>query len=139
VNLVIHVEQYDVVGILPSQLESLALVCSAMGVDRRVFIDNTADGVLPEWGFIRYGSLEEWDEAENPQMVYAFTPPATGVDIREIDAPEADAWCAFGPSMGWRSPLPDDTFMWVSVPGGTMNARDVVPIALWEMSSWRAP
>lgn len=130
-KLLIHVEQYDVLGILPSQLESLAHLCTAMGITERAFVDGTPDGIRRAHGFTRYSSLEEWRSAIQSAPVYSFTPD--GQDIRKVDWWDPEGWLAFGPSMGWRP-----TGTTVSIPGGTMNSRDCVPIALWEVSSWQA-
>jgi tRNA(Leu) C34 or U34 (ribose-2'-O)-methylase TrmL len=136
-NLLIHVEQHDVVGVLPSQLESLALLATAMGVGRTAFVDATSDGVRRSAGFERYASLEAWlDQVEGP--IIAFTPDGE-TDIRELRVSD-DAWLVFGPSMGLRrDALGDRVDCWASVPGGVLNSRDAAVIAVWEVSSWRAP
>lgn len=132
-RLLVHVEQYDVVGILPSQLEPLALLCDAMGVEERAFVDGTLDGVKPIAGFTRYGSLTEWRAAGLRDSVVVFDP--TGSDIR-FARPSQDAWMVFGPAMGFAGALAN--FPRVSIPGGVLSSRDAVPIALWEVSRWRA-
>lgn len=134
-KLLVHIEQYDLVGILPSQLESIALVNAAMGVIQAAYVDNTADGFKGVGGFTRYGSMEDFLAAESGPFV-AFS-PVEGEDIRTVEIP-SDAWLVFGPSMGFN----EDSFgsaevTWVKVPGGDMNSRDVVPIALWELSEWQ--
>jgi len=135
-HLLLHVEQYDVVGVLPSQLESLALLTSAMGVDRRAFVDATVDGVRSAEGFERFPSLESFLAEEDGPLV-AFTPDG-GTDIRELSVP-ADMWLVFGPAMGLRpEAFGDRDVTWAAIPGNVLNARDAVPIALWEVSSWRA-
>jgi len=134
VKLLVHVEQYDVVGILPSQLESLALVAAAMGVTETAFVDGTADGVRRAFGFTRYGSLKEFMDAEDGPFV-AFS-PNKGEDIREANLrPLNFAWLVFGPAKGF---LEGDFDAWVKVPGGELNSRDAVPIVLWELSKWQA-
>lgn len=134
-KLLVHIEQYDMVGILPSQLESLALLNKAMGVDRAAYVDGTLDGVKGIGEVIRYGSLEDFLAAEDGPYV-AFSPDE-GEDIRTFEPP-SDAWVLFGPSMGWSDQLAGVDVTWAKVPGGVMNSRDVVPIVLWEMSQWRA-
>ena len=127
-----HVEQYDVIGILPSQLESLALVATAMGITETAFVDGTADGVLRAFGFIRYGSLEEFlDTEEGPFIAFS---PNKGEDLRKADLPSA-GWLVFGPAMGT---LDGDFDAWVKIPGGELSSRDAVPIVLWELSKWQA-
>ena len=126
-----HVEQYDVIGILPSQLESLALVATAMGVTETAFVDGTVDGVHRSFGFTRYGSLKDFmDSQEGPFVAFS---PNKGEDLREADLPPV-SWLVFGPAMGG---LGGDFDAWVKVPGGELNSRDVVPIVLWELSKWR--
>ena len=134
VSLLIHVEQYNVIGILPSQLESLALVARAAGIGRTAFIDSTTDGVMRAWGFTRYGSLAAWLRAERPKHISVFTPG--GIDVRSARRFDDD-WLAFGPAMGFNLP---DFLGWehqlVGIPGGVLNSRDAVPIALWEVMTW---
>lgn len=130
-HLLVHVEQYDVLGILPSQLESLAHLCNAMGIEKRAFIDHTQDGVIERAGFTRYPSFQAWlDDVDTP--IYAFT--TEGDDIRKVDWWAPDGWLAFGPAMGWQ---PHFGHYRVTIPGGMLNSRDAVPIALWEASSWQ--
>ena len=135
-HLLLHVEQYDVVGVLPSQLESLALLCSAMGVERRAFVDATDDGVKSAQGFERFPSLDAF-LAEEGGPIVAFDPNAE-TDIRDLSVPD-DVWLVFGPAMG----LPSYSFgerdvEWAAIPGNVLNSRDAIPIAVWEVSSWRA-
>lgn len=130
-KLLVHVEQYDVAGILPSQLESLALLAKAMGVTDTAYIDGTADGVRRAYGFTRYGSIQEFmEKTQGPRLGFS---PVKGVDVRAASA--KDAWLCFGPAMGW---LEGDYDAWVHIPGGELNSRDAVPIALWEASKWQA-
>jgi len=131
VRLLVHVEQYDVVGILPSQLESLALVATAMGVTETAFVDRTLDGVRRKAGFERYGSLQHFMDAHDGPFV-GFS-PSKGEDLREARIPPS-AWLVFGPAMGALEGRFDS---WVKVPGGELNSRDAVPIVLWELSKWR--
>lgn len=134
-KVAICIEQYDMVGILPSQIESLALLKTAMGVTEGAYIDCTPDGFLHPGNFTKYSSWDAFFAAETGPFI-AFSPD-DGEDIRTLE-PANDAWLLFGPSMGWNDILDGVTVTWAKVPGGTMNARDVVPIALWEISSWRA-
>ena len=131
-KLLVYVEQYDVVGILPSQLESIAHLVTAMGITEAAYIDNTADGFSGIGGFTRYASLAEFIEHEHGPFV-AFSPD-TGEDIRTLNPP-AEAWLVFGPAMGWSDVKFDK---WAKIPGGVLNSRDAVPIAVWETSKWRA-
>lgn len=136
VNLLVHVEQYDVLGILPSQLESLALLTSALGVGRAAFVDGTADGVRRAFGFERYGRLGEWLVGAEGRIV-ALDPDAD-LDIRDVTPQDGD-WYVFGPAMGF----PPESFggrdvTWARVPVGVLNSRDAVPIVMWEVSPWRA-
>ncbi len=133
-KLLVHVEQYDMVGILPSQLESLALLDTAMGITEAAYIDCTPDGFEHPGGFTKYDSLDAFLTAESGPFV-AFAP--TGEDIRTATIGNNDSWLLFGPSMGWADTLDNTSVQWVSIPGGTMNSRDVVPIAIWELSGWR--
>lgn len=133
VRLLVHVEQYNVVGILPSQLEPLALLCDAMGIEERAFVDGTLDGVKAASGFTRYGSLTEWMDAA-PRTAMAFFDP-TGTDIRSVRL-SSDTWLVFGPAMGFAGALAEQPR--ISIPGGVLSSRDAVPIALWEVSRWRA-
>lgn len=130
-NLLVHVEQYDVVGILPSQLESLNLVCTLTGVNKAAYIDNTLDGFPNVAGFTRYGSMDEFNAAETGPKVY-FS-PNKGTDVRDLTVSD-DTWIVFGPSMGWGELEADN---WAHVPGDTLNSRDAAAIALWELSQWR--
>ena len=134
-RLVVHVEQYDVVGILPSQLESIALLNTAMGVTEAAYIDNTKDGFPHVGGFTRYGSLEEFLDLNDRLIVFS---PTKGEDIRSIKCIPQDTWLMFGPAMGFSSDALDGkNIMWAKIPGGEINSRDAVPIALWETSRWR--
>lgn len=134
-KLLVHIDQYDMVGILPSQLESLSLLCSAMGVSQAAYIDNTLDGFKNIGGFTKFKSLSEFLEIENGPFI-VFTPNGAE-DIRETDIPE-DSWLIFGPSMGFQKEDFDKVeTIKIKVPGGTMNSRDVVPIALWKYSKWQ--
>jgi hypothetical protein len=133
-KVVICIEQYDVVGILPSQIESLALLNTAMGVTEAAYVDCTPDGFKHPGGFTKYGSWEAFFATETGPFV-AFSPDS-GDDLRS-HTPPADAWLMFSPSMGWGTILDTVTVSWVQIPGGVMNSRDVVPIALWELSTWR--
>lgn len=130
-RLLVHVEQYDVIGILPSQLESLALVATAMGVTETAFVDGTVDGVRRAFGFTRYGSLKEFmDSQEGPFVAFS---PSKGEDLRKADLPSV-GWLVFGPAMGAL----EGTFdAWVKIPGGELSSRDAVPIVLWELSKWQ--
>lgn len=130
-KLLVHVEQYDVVGILPSQLESLGLLVKSMGISQAAFIDGTIDGVRRSFGFERYENLESFMTAEQGPMI-AFSPK--GRDIRTFEL-TGDAWLIFGPAMGRLEGTFDHRVM---IPGGELNSRDAVPIALWEASKWRA-
>lgn len=136
-HLLIHVEQYDVVGILPSQLESLALACTAFGIERRAFVDGTLDGVRPRFGFERYGSVDAFLAAEGGPIA-AFTPDGQS-DVRDLSVSE-DTWLLFGPAMGLGSiDFGDHNVETVSIPGGVLNSRDAAAIAMWEVSPWRVP
>lgn len=129
--MLVYVEQYDVVGILPSQLESLSLLATAMGVTETAYIDGTADGVRRKFGFTRYGSLEEFmEKTEGPYVGFS---PTKGLDIRTTEF--EDSWLCFGPAMGC---LEGNYDMWAYIPGGELNSRDAVPIVLWETSKWQA-
>jgi hypothetical protein len=131
VKLLVHIEQYDVVGILPSQLESLTLLAHAFGITDAAYIDNTDDGFTGIGEWTRYASLEDFLANETGEMI-AFSPDS-GEDVRTI-APSNDAWLCFGPSMGWS----DTPFTkWSHVPGGVLNSRDAVPIVVWETSKWQ--
>lgn len=136
-NLLVHIEQYDVLGILPSQLESLSHVAKIAGVSRFAFVDGTADGVKRAFDFERYGSLKEWLDVNHPRHITLFT-PSGDVSVADYDA-DPDTWLVFGPSMGADfSELYGYQVELVQVPGGVINSRDVVPIALWELGSWPA-
>ena len=137
VNLLVHVEQYDVQGILPSQLESLALLARAAGVLRRAFIDRTVDGVRRAHGFERYSSLDEWAEKTQPTDVFVFTSDQCHMELRHLRTVQPDAWLLFGPAMGWTS-VPVGAIR-VRIPGGVLNSRDCVPIALWQVGTWPVP
>jgi hypothetical protein len=133
-NLLVHVEQYDVLGILPSQLESLALLCSAMDVKEKGFIDGTVDGVKRSNGFSRYNNIKQFfNEQSGPYIALC---PNKGKDVREISIPN-NAWILFGPSMGWNGLLDDKELDFIQIPGGILNSRDAVPIAMWEFSRWQ--
>jgi hypothetical protein len=137
VNLLIHVEQYDVVGILPSQLESLAHVAKMAGVNRCGFVDATADGVRRCFGFERYASIADWREKEEPSSICVFSPGA-GMCVTEC-RPGQDTWLVFGRSMGiTMSDFDELAVDLVHIPGGDLSSRDAVPIALWEVGSWPA-
>jgi hypothetical protein len=130
VKLLVHVEQYDVLGILPSQLEALALLAKATGVTDTAYIDGTADGVRRAHGFARYGSIQEFmEKTTGPYLGFS---PNKGLDVRT--APFKNAWLCFGPAMGW---LEGNYDAWVHIPGGELSSRDAVPIALWEASKWQ--
>lgn len=137
-KLLVHIEQYDLVGILPSQLESLSLLCSAMRVSKAAYIDNTLDGFKKVGGFDKYKDLDHFLKTEKGPYVM-FTPDG-GEDIRDTKIPE-NAWLVFGPSMGFQKEdfdsINKDEIIKVNVPGGVMNSRDVVPIALWQYSQWQ--
>jgi hypothetical protein len=135
-NLLVHVEQYDVLGILPSQLESLTHVAKMAGISRCAFVDGTADGVKRSFDFERFGSLEGWLEAVQPDHITAFTPTGgRGIE----NGTRQDTWLVFGPSMGWDLSVFDGHEVeLLQIPGGVMNSRDAVPIALWELGSWPA-
>jgi len=133
-KLAVCVEQYDVVGVLPSQLESIALLNSAMGITEAAFIDCTLDGFPNPGGFSLYNNYADFFSIETGPFI-AFS-PTSGEDIRTISIPD-NSWLVFGPSMGWGNVLDGVTVTYCTVPGGTMNSRDVIPIALWETSSWR--
>ena len=133
-KLLVHIEQYDVVGILPSQLESIALLDTAMGVTEAAYLDCTPDGFGGLGQFTRYTSLAEFFAVESGPFV-AFSPE--GDDIRTATIADPDSWLLFGPSMGWGDLLNGVDVQFVSIPGGVMCSRDVVPIAVWELSGWR--
>lgn len=135
-KVLVHIEQYDVVGVLPSQLESLALLNQAMRVEDAAYVDGTPDGVKNANGFKRYGSLQDFLAHEKGPFI-AFS-PSGGEDIRKIRIPK-HAWLLFGPSMGFtRDSFGSTQVTWATVPGGVMNSRDIVPIALWQTSLWQA-
>ena len=124
------VEQYDVLGVLPSQLESLALVATAMGITELVFVDGTMDGVFGT-GITRYATYDDFFAATTGPYVHM---DPNGDDIRTATV-APDSWLVFSPSMGG---LNDYTFdQSLAIPGGVLNARDAIPIAAWETSSWR--
>jgi len=86
-------------------------------------------------GFERYGTLDEWLSTIDCGIV-GFSPNAID-PISDVDC--SDSWLLFGPSMGFRGvDFSSIDMRWASVPGGTLNSRDAVPIVLWEVSSWRA-
>lgn len=132
-KVAICVEQYNMVGILPSQLESIALLNTAMGITDAAYIDLTPDGFDGVGGFTRYASWVDFFAAETGPFI-AFSPDM-GEDVRTLDP--VDAWLLFGPSMGWGDLLNDIDVTWSHIPGGVMNSRDAVPIAIWETSKWR--
>ena len=135
-NLLVHVEQYDVLGVLPSQLESIRYLSLAMGGGRLAFVDATLDGVRAPVGWTRYASLADFLHAADAPLV-AFDPDGSSILQRR---PSPDAWLLFGPSMGWTGDaFGGHSVDLVSIPGGVLNARDVISIAAWEVSAWRAP
>jgi hypothetical protein len=130
-RLLVHVEQYDVIGILPSQLESLGHLVKAMGVTDAAFVDGTVDGIRRTGLFIRYENLKSFmDRNDGPFIGFS---PSKGDDIRDVRF-SPDAWLVFGPSMGNFDASFD---AWVKIPGGELSSRDAVPIALWETSKWQ--
>jgi hypothetical protein len=134
VNLLIHAEQYDVVGILPSQLESIRLLAHSLDVERLAYVDGTVDGIARTPGWERYGTIKSWLDQVNEPII-AFTPEES-LDIRKLEVPDG-AWLAFGPSMGWTSDsFGDKEVIWSYIPVAVLNSRDAVPIALWETHKW---
>lgn len=130
-KLLVHIEQYDVVGVLPSQLESIAVLCNSFGITEAAYIDSTPDGFAGVSGFTRYGSLDDFFAAQaGPYVLFS---PNKGEDIRTISIP-SDAWLLFGPSMGWNDVINVEDFnTWAKIPVGVLNSRDVIPIALWQL------
>lgn len=106
------------------------------GISRFAFVDGTVDGVKRAFDFERYGSLEEWLEVAEPGHITVFTPSGSrGI----VDGTDQDTWLAFGPSMGFDLSVFDGYEVeTMQIPGGVMNSRDAVPIALWELGSWPA-
>jgi len=136
-NLLVHVEQYEVLGVLPSQLESIRYLSTAMGGGRLAFVDGTIDGVPVQVGWERFATLADFLAAEGTSRLVVLDP--AGDDILDAEAGEGD-WLLFGPSMGWATDAFDGyATSKVSIPGGVLNARDAIPIAAWEVSAWRAP
>jgi hypothetical protein len=133
-KLLVHVEQYNVLGILPSQLESLSLLATAMGVSEAAYVDGTRDGFAGVGGFTRYPTMAAFFENQSGPFV-AFSPDE-GDDIRRLTVP-VDSWLLFGPSMGWGDLLNNHPITWAKIPGGVLNSRDAAPIAVWELSSWQ--
>jgi hypothetical protein len=130
-KLLVHIEQYDVVGILPSQLESISLLCNSFGITEAAYIDNTIDGFSGIGGFTRYSSISDFLATESGP--YVMFSPTEGEDVRTATIP-SDAWLMFGPSMGWNDIINFEDFnTWVKIPVGVLNSRDVVPIALWQL------
>lgn len=130
-KVLVHVEQYNVIGILPSQLESLALHNTARGVTDAAYVDGTPDGFRGVGGFTKYDSLKDFLLVEKGPFV-AFS-PTKGEDIRTIKVP-SDAWLIFGPSMGFApEAFANVDVTWAKVPGGELNSRDVVPIVIWQL------
>lgn len=137
-KLLVHVESHDVVGILPSQLESLGLLCTAMGVSEKAYIDHTPDGVRRASGWTRFGNIADFLARHGNEPLCVFD-PVDGTDIRDMLF-EYGTWMVFGPAMGWRADdFEDRAVNWAKIPGGVLCSRDVVPIALWETSAWQAP
>lgn len=138
-NVLFHVEQYDVLGVLPSQLEALALVCESAKVGRRAFIDGTVDGVRRGFGFDRYTGLDDFFVQNGTihwSSIYFFT-PRRGPDIRTLSNLPDDAWIIFGPAMGWG--VIPATWECVHLPGFDLSGRDCIPIALWQLGKWPEP
>lgn len=137
-KLLVHIEQYDVVGILPSQLESLSLLCTAMGVTQAAYIDNTLDGFPNVNGFAKYTNLKTFLKTEDGPFVVFTTDNSE--DIRERIIPK-NAWMVFGPAMGFKTDdfdnIDKENLIKVKLPGGVLNSRDVVPIALWHCGKWQ--
>lgn len=136
-KLLIHVDQYDMVGILPSQLESIALLCTAMGIERCAYIDNTLDGFRNRGGFEKFQSLQTFLKQEEGPFV-VFTPNEDGEDIRDVPNIPEDSWLIFGPPMGFQAEDFDKVeTIRVTIPGGVLNSRDAVPIGVWQYSKWQ--
>ena len=134
-KFLVHIEQYNVLGILPSQIESLALLKSAMGFEDGAYIDNTLDGFRVRGGLRRFNSLKKFlSQEKGPFVVFC---PNEGEDFRKVTIPK-DSWLIFGPSMGFKKESFDGVeVIWAKVPGGAINSRDIVPITLWEQSVWQ--
>jgi len=138
-NLLIFVEQYNVVGILPSQLEHLAAVANAAGISRKAFVDGTLDGVPADHAFERYATLQDWlDQVNEP--IHILTPVRTGsTDVRTRQPTEG--WLVIGPAFGFPTGAFDGVTQPISrwtIPGPVLSGRDAVVIALWEATGWRA-
>jgi hypothetical protein len=136
-KLLVHIEQYNVVGILPSQLESIMSLCHSLGIMDCAYVDSTPDGIIGIGGFTRYSNIEEF--FENESGPYICLSPTEGTDIRTL-SPDPDTWLLFGPAMGFQdilNELQTHNVTWANIPIGDMNSRDAVPIVLWELSSWR--
>lgn len=143
-NLLVHVEQYDVVGILPSQLEPLRLLAASTGAGRLAYVDRTIDGFEPPLGWERYGSLPAFLD-DNRDGRFVVFDPRGNTDARSVMADET-TWLMFGPAMGWGIHGADafrDAFgvslYTARIPGGDLCARDAAVIALWEVGRWRGP
>lgn len=114
---------------MPSQLESLVLLCTAAGVEELGYIDGTPDGFAKVGGATKFSSMEDFfEKTEGP---YIAMDPGKGANIRDLKS--SDGWFIFGPSMGLNDVLPEGIDR-AHIPGGVLNSRDAVPIVVWELA-----
>jgi hypothetical protein len=139
-HLLIHVENYDREGILPSQLVSIRLTAHSLGHGRLAFVDATCDGVTRFLGWERFSSLASFLDAEaGPLIVFESAAVLQGLNPTPADSAVAllslqDAWIVIGPA-GGLSPaqFKQRDVAWCTIPARIGGGRDAVVIALWEL------
>src|SRR3990172_133148 len=101
-NLLIHVENYDREGILPSQLDGIRTLAQALGVERFAFVDATVDGYFIGGIWERFPSLSAFLESVDGPLI-VFDVPHQGVESTSLKElrPSPESWLLFGQSMGF--------------------------------------
>lgn len=120
------------VGILPSQIDSIRFLARSLGIERLAFVDGTMDGLHEHDQWERFGSFESWlEQVQEP--ILAFSPGA-GRDVRTLDNLPQGTWLVFGPAQGFAgAEFSGRQITWANIPIDILNSRDAVPIALWEL------
>jgi hypothetical protein len=135
-NLLIHLENADRIGILPSQLDEVRIMAKGLGIERLAYIDLTTDGHLfsPEWE--RFRTLKDWlSQVKEPMVVFETenVPRSANIEAVSVEKlnPSENSWVVFGPSAGFNaSQFKDEKVTWCYIPTVVMSARDAVPIGI---------
>ena len=146
VGIALYLEDSNVMGIRPSHLDAIRLLCLAYEIDYMDIIDATEDRFFNYTGdanvsYTRFSNVDDWLAARTDVAIVgletADRTASSGVPslnmLTEFAHPDDNVVYLFGPAVGIPVNIIDADKTWVHLPQGQhtgLEARDVVTIVV---------